>query len=81
MLALRNTVVVHVDPAKPFREATPVFTVALQVSYAYQEWVTPLLREALLEQSLPEVWAEPPYSFISQYEIWKAEAVSIASPR
>ncbi len=79
MRSLRDTFVAHHDLSKAFSEPIQSFDAALQVAYSYQEWVTPLLREALLEQSLPAVWAEPPYSFISQYTIWKDEAFSIAS--
>jgi hypothetical protein len=78
MVALRNTVVAHVNPAQPFSGATPLFTVALQVAYAYQEWVTPHLRAALREQGQPEVWAEPAESFSSLYARCKAEALSLA---
>ena len=79
MVELRGKVVAPCDLSEPFRGTTPVFDVALKVAYAYQEWIAPLFREALLEQSLPEVWAEPPYIFTTQYELWKAEAFSIAS--
>jgi hypothetical protein len=51
------------------------------VTYAYQERAKPLFQEALVEQSHAAIWAEPPYIFISQYEIWKAEAFAIASPQ
>ena len=81
MVSLRGKFVAHFELNKPFSEPTPVFDTALHVTYAYQEWVKPLFRKALSEQSHPEIWAEPPYIFISQYETWKAEAFSIASPK
>jgi len=81
MLSLRNTFVAHRDLRKPFSEPIPIFDAALQVAYAYQEWVEWLLMKALPEMSLPETWSKPPYIFISQYETWKAEAFSIAGPQ
>jgi hypothetical protein len=74
MLSLRDKFVAHLDLRKPFNEPTPIFDSALQVAYAYQEWVKWLIRAAS-DKSMPVIWEDP--AFISQYEQWKAEAFSI----
>lgn len=77
MLGLRNKFVVHLDLSNPFNEPTPTFDTALQVAYAYQEWVKWLIR-ASAGKSTPVIWDNP--AFVSQYEQWKSEAFSIGMP-
>jgi hypothetical protein len=76
MLSLRDRFIAHLDLSNPFNEPAPLFDTALQVAYAYQEWVKVLIK-ASLGRSTPLVWEDP--AFISQYEKWKADASSIVS--
>ena len=76
MLGLRDRFIAHLDLSNPFNEPAPLFDTALQVAYAYQEWVKALIK-ASLGNSTPLVWEDP--AFISQYEQWKADASSIVS--
>jgi len=67
MLEFRGKYVAHLDLRGPFNGPVPYFDPALQVAYAYQEWVRELMRPALLNQR----------TLRSQYEQWEAEACSI----
>ena len=64
MLGFRDKYVAHFDIGKPFDGPVPLFDPALQVVYAYQEWVRELMRPILLNQS----------TLISLYEQCKSEA-------
>jgi hypothetical protein len=66
MLAFRNKFVAHVE-SNHFKDPVPSFDPALQVAYAYDEWVRDLTR--------PGIFNQP--TLISKYEEWKADASSV----
>ena len=67
MVELRGKYVAHRDLYEPFDRPLPRFDPALQVAYAYQEWVRELIRPVSLNQP----------TLSSLYEQCKAEASSI----
>jgi hypothetical protein len=67
MLDFRNKYVVHFDLNHQFSRPLPSFNPALQVAYAYQEWVRELISPVLLNQP----------TLSSLYEQCKAEAFSV----
>ena len=67
MVDLRGKYVAHLDLYEPFDRPLPLFDPALQVAYAYQEWVRELIRPILLNQP----------TLSSLYEQCRAEASSI----
>ena len=74
MLAFRDKFVAHIDLRKSFDDPVPSFDPALQVAYAYQEWVKEFIK-ASLDNSTLLVWEDP--AFNSLYEECKADATSI----
>ena len=69
MLSMRDKYVAHLDVKDPMTTAVPLFDTALQVAYAYDEWVRDLTE--------PVIWEQP--TLISKYEQFKAEASSIVT--
>jgi hypothetical protein len=70
----RNRFVAHNNA---FGEPVPVFDIALQVACLYQQWVKELIK-ASVNKFTPVQWLDP--AFISRYEEWSAEALSIMRP-
>ena len=71
MLAFRDKYVAHLDIGNPIAEPVPEFDPALQVAYAYGEWVRAL--------TAPAMWNEPPLS--ARYDEWRAEVSAVVSRR
>jgi hypothetical protein len=69
MLAFRDKYVAHLDIGNPLADPVPEFDAALQIAYAYQEWVGELINPHILNQ--------PTLSSI--FEQCNAEASSILS--
>jgi len=67
MMDFRNKYIAHFDLYKPFNGPIPSFDPALQVVYAYDEWVRNL--------SKPSIWEQPKLSL--EYERFNAEASSV----
>ena len=67
MLAFRDKYVAHMDLHNPFNEPVPPFDPALQVAYAYEEWVRELTKAV--------IWGQPTLS--SLYEQCEREASSV----
>ena len=67
MLDFRNKVVAHLDISERYNAPVPCFDPALQVAYAYDEWVREVIR--------PEPFLLPMLS--ARYEQWRATALSV----
>jgi len=69
MRAMRDRYVTHLDIDNPIKEPVPLFDHALQVAYAYEEWVKELLKPAVTS----------PCTLHMLYEQWKSEASTVVS--
>ena len=67
MLDFRNKFVVHLDISERYNAPVPCFDPALQVAYAYEEWVREVIR--------PAPFLVPMLS--ARYEQWRAAALSM----
>ena len=73
MLDFRNKYIAHFDPSQKFSAPVPFFDPALQVAYAYQEWVRELIKPVVLNQ--------PTLSSLYEQCKAKASAIVVQQPR
>jgi hypothetical protein len=69
MIEARGKHFTHLDLSKPITGKVPSFKPALEVAYAYEEWIKELMRPALTS----------PCTLSREYEMWKAEATEMVS--
>jgi hypothetical protein len=67
MLDFRNKFVAHLDISERFNASIPVFDVALQVAFAYEEWVREVIKPDPFLQSMLD----------ARYEQWRQAALSV----
>jgi hypothetical protein len=70
MLAFRDKYVAHLDFRNPIADPVPEFDPALQVAYAYQEWVRDLIKPVDLNQQ----------ALSALYEECQGDASAVVSP-